>query len=302
MLTISDAFAQRILHMHGDAGRAWLARLPQIIANCAQRWDLVLGGPFGNLSYNFVMVASTRAGLPRVVKACTPTGEFAQEAEALRLFAGRGMAQLMADDPADEVLLLERLLPGKPLRDLPDVTQSTAIAAGVMRQLWRPVPPDHHFPTVAAWSVGLTRLRQHYDGGTGPFPAALVEKAEILYAELSASAAPAVLLHGDLHHENILAAQRAPWLAIDPKGLVGEPAYEVGAWLRNPKPYFLHRPNPHLILARQVDQLAEELGLDRTRILCWGLYQAVLSAWWDVEDHGQPSDTSLICAQMLAAI
>src|SRR5438128_12681264 len=95
---------------------------------------------------------------------------------------------------------------------------------------------------------------------------ALLEEAETLYAELSASMAEPVLLHGDLHHDNILSATRQPWLAIDPKGLIGEPAYEVGAWLRNPLPQLLHMPQPGRILARRVDQFAEELGLERTRV------------------------------------
>ena len=77
--------------------------------------------------------------------------------------------------------------------------------------------------------------------------------------------APPVVLHGDLHHFNILAAERQPWLAIDPKGVVGEPVYETGALLRNPWPDLLSLPDPGRILARRVDQLAEELGFDRAR-------------------------------------
>jgi streptomycin 6-kinase len=130
----------------------------------------------------------------------------------------------------------------------------------------------------------------------------LLEEAEILFAELSISMAEPVLLHGDLHHDNILAAERQPWLAIDPKGLVGEPAYEVGAWLRNPLPQLLHRPQPGRVLARRIDQFVEELGLDRTRVRDWGMAQAVLSVWWSIEDTGQVWDDALACAELLAAI
>jgi len=171
-----------------------------------------------------------------------------------------------------------------------------------MRQLWRPVPPNHPFPTVNDWGRGFARLRQHYEGGSGPFPTRLLEEAEALFAELSASMAESVLLHGDLHHDNILAAQRQPWLAIDPKGLVGEPAYETGALLRNPLPELLKAPQPGRILARRVDQLSEELGLDRERVRGWGLAQAVLSAWWSVEDTDQIGEGALTCAELLAAI
>jgi streptomycin 6-kinase len=111
-----------------------------------------------------------------------------------------------------------------------------------------------------------------------------------------------VLLHGDLHHENILAAGRQPWLAIDPKGLAGEPAYEIGALLRNPIPQLYTWPDLDRITARRIDQLAEELTLDRERLIGWGLAQAVLSAWWNVEDHGREWDDCLILAEILAKL
>jgi len=108
-----------------------------------------------------------------------------------------------------------------------------------------------------------------------------------------------VLLHGDLHHDNILAAERQPWLAIDPKGLVGEPEYEVGALLRNPMPGLLAIPHPERVLARRLDILAESLGFDRDRLRAWGLAQAVLAAWWSIEDHGQGWETWIACAALL---
>ena len=114
-----------------------------------------------------------------------------------------------------------------------------------------------------------------------------------------------VLLHGDLHHENILEAERESWLAIDPKGLVGEAAYETGALLRNQLSVVFEDSQPGRVMARRVDQLAEELGLDRTRVRGWGLAQAVLSAWWDVEDFGRLGDFDmavLTCAELLAVI
>ena len=196
-----------------------------------------------------------------------------------------------------------------PLSRLADDEQATSIAAHVMRQIWQPVPPEHSFPTVARWALGLARLRQQFGGATGPFPARLVEQAESLFAELIGSMAEPVLLHGDLHHDNILTAERQPrqtrrplWLALDPKGLVGEPAYEVGALLRNPAPWLLDQPQPGRILARRVDQLAEELGFDRARLRSWGLAQAVLSAWWSFEDHGHGWEWSLTCAELLADV
>jgi streptomycin 6-kinase len=155
---------------------------------------------------------------------------------------------------------------------------------------------------VADWAEDFGKLRAMHGGGTGPLPARLVEEAETLFADLLASQAEPVLLHGDLHHSNILSsAGRALWLAIDPKGVVGEPAYETGALLRNPE-RLLTEPEPGRILARRVDQLAEELGLDRARVRGWGLAQAVLAAVWGLEDHGEVQGRWLRCAELLAAV
>ena len=301
MYIIPDDFRREMIALHEEEGHEWLDRLPSILSACEQRWGLTISPPFG-LSYHYVAPAIRDDGTPVVVKACSPTGEFAQEAEALRLFDGHGMVQLLDCDRANEVMLLERLVPGTLLRSVEDDEEATSCAASLMRQFWRPVPEKHPFKSVRDWGKGFTRLRQHYGGGNGPFPRALLEEAETLYAELSASMTEPVLLHGDLHHDNILAAQRQPWLAIDPKGLVGEPAYETGAWLRNPYPQLLETPQPGRILARRVDQFAEELGFDRARIRGWGVAQAVLSAWWCVEDFGDVSHDFLTLAGLLAAI
>ncbi len=305
MLTpqIPTHFVAFIEHMHAEAGRAWLMRLPQILTHCAARWNLTLGQPFPNLTYHFVLSATRPDGQPVVLKICAPTKEYAEEAAAIGHFGGHGMAQLLDTDADEEALLLERLMPGTTLRPLADIADdaATRIAAGVMRQLWRPVISDFPFPTIQQWREGLTHLRDYYGGGTGPFSPTLVDAAESIYADFTASLAPLVLLHGDLHHDNILAAERAPWLAIDPKGLVGEPAYEVGAFLYNPQDIRQRAELPR-ILARRLDILAEELAIDRARLHGWGLYTALLSAWWDVEDLGHIGEDSLRCAEVLASL
>ena len=132
-------------------------------------------------------------------------------------------------------------------------------------------------------------------------PTALVERAEALFARLLASQAEPVLLHGDLHHFNVLAAQRQPWLAIDPKGVVGEPAYDTAALLHNPAE-LLDAPHPSKALERRIDQLAEQLGLDRARVREWGISQAVLAAYWGWEDSGHVWEEALRFAELLSAI
>lgn len=258
--------------------------------------------PFEGLSFNYVAPAVGANGRELILKLGVVNPELLTEIEALRLYDGRGIAQLVAADPEQGALLLERLRPGTMLSTLADDALATSIAAGVMRQLWRPVPPDHPFPSVAKWAAGLGRLRQRFGGGTGPLPPLMVERAEALFRDLIASMSGSVLLHGDLHHFNILAAERQPWLAIDPKGLVGEPEYEVGPLLCNPFPRLLTMPHVDCILARRVDQLAEELGFDRARLAGWAVAQAVLSAWWCIEDGAMDWGYFLGCAELLAPL
>ncbi|GCE49734.1 streptomycin 6-kinase [Thermosporothrix hazakensis] len=301
MIMLPEEFHHHILKYHEEEGAAWLERLPTILETCIQRWNLSLEPPFGNLSFHYVVPATQSDGTPVVLKACAPTGEFQEEVAALQHFAGKGMARLLAFDSDTETMLLERLLPGTILSTIQDDQAATSAAAAVMRKLWKPVSSDYPFPTILEWGQGLTRLRAHYNGGHGPFPAALLEEAEANLTELGASMPEQVLLHGDLHHDNILSAHRDTWLAIDPKGVVGEPAFEIGAFLHNPGTLF-ERPHPERIIARRVDQFVDELGLDRKRVLGWSIVQSVLAAWWGVEDADQLWEEALRCAEILSTL
>jgi streptomycin 6-kinase len=303
MFHIPDYFAREMLALHGgEDGRAWLERLPTILATCEVRWGLKIGAPFPNLSFNYVAPATYSGGSRAIVKVCSPTYEYVTERDALRHFDGHGMARLLACDDASEALLLEYLSPGTLLRDVEDDEAATSHAAGVMRALWRPAPQEHHFPTVQKWGLGFGRFRRRFDGSTGPIPPALFDKGEALYQQLCESMTESALLHGDLHHDNILAAERAPWLAIDPKGVIGEPAYETGALLRNPYPAILEQPQPGRILARRMAQLSEDLGFDRQRVRDWAVAQAVLSAVWGMEDFDTVPHEMIAIAELLAAL
>lgn len=285
-------------------GEAWIQQLPSAIAACVERWSLILEPPFVDLSYNYAAPATRADGSHAVLKIGDPSDrEFRTEAFALEIFDGRGVCRLLELDLETGAMLLERAEPGTPLFDVDDEEPATEAAVGVMQRLWRPVPDDHSFPTVAYWASGIQRLlRDRCGGGTGPLPAPLVERAEAHFADLLSSTGEQVLLHGDLHHWNILAAQREPWLAIDPKGVVGEREYEVGAILRNPAPQLLQQPDPAHILARRLDQLSEMLDFNRERLRDWGIAQAVLSAVWTFDDHPSGWDFALRCAEILSRL
>jgi streptomycin 6-kinase len=118
-----------------------------------------------------------------------------------------------------------------------------------------------------------------------PVSVQLIERAERLMHELLASAPRVIVLHGDLHQANILRSVRAGWIAIDPKGRIGEPAYEAAALLRNPRSHLLAHPNPRQLLTRRIDLLTETLQIERSRLLAWAFILAVTAAIWQIEDH-----------------
>src|SRR3989442_1384851 len=291
-----------MIELFGEEGRAWLDRLPAILAACEERWNLTIGAPVGNLTFNYVAPAVLADGTEVMVKTGL-THEFPSQPEALRHFDGPGMVQLMAYDEHDAVMLLEGLKPGTALRAVEDDEVAISAAADVMRKIWHPLLQNHYpFPTVCDWGKGFARLRKLYAGGTGPFPPAMFDKAEKLYAELSASMAEPVLLHGDLHQDNILSAERELWLAVDPKGVIGEPVFETAALLRNFWPDILSVPDPKSLMARRIDQLSAELGFDRERIYDWGFSKAVLSVVWGIEDTGKLENEGFYFVELLNAI
>ena len=299
--SVPDRLTRTTIALRGAAGAAWRERLPVLVTECEERWSLEVDPPFPELSFNYAAPALRASGVAAVLKLSFPgDAGFEREAEALGLFAGRGAARLLELDLDRGAMLLECLEPGVPLTTVWDDEEATSIAAGVLRQLRRPVPPRHPFPSVSEWAQGFDRLRRDFGGGTGPMPAALVEKAEALFADLLASQGESALLHGDLHHQNVLAARREPWLAIDPKGVVGEPAYDAAALLHNPTE-LLDAPRPGKVLERRVDLLSEELGLERARVRNWGIAQAVLAAYWGLEDGGRVWGEALVFAELLSA-
>ncbi len=135
------------LALRGPAGEDWARRLPSLIAACARRWSLWVEPPFPGLSYNFAAPARRADGTAVVLKIGFPDREFLTEADALRLFAGRGAVEVLEADLDVGAMLLERIEPGTPLLALDDET-ATSAAVSVMRRLWQPVPASHRFPTV----------------------------------------------------------------------------------------------------------------------------------------------------------
>jgi streptomycin 6-kinase len=182
----------------------------------------------------------------------------------------------------DGAVVMERLRPGHFLAELAlqgRDEQATDILAHLIREM-APRQAPRNIPTVQHLAGGF---RRYLAGADEQIPRDLVERAQQAYLELGGSQTCVRLLHGDLHHYNVLFDDARGWLAIDPKGIVGELEYEIGAVLRNP----FERPDL-FALAKTVDKRLRVfetiLGLDSSRALGWGFSQAVLAAIWCVED------------------
>ncbi|WP_422771722.1 aminoglycoside phosphotransferase family protein [Plantactinospora sp. WMMC1484] len=302
-VVISDALARNAVQVWGAAGARWLAELPRALAELAADWELTVGEQY-ELSYHFVVAVTGADGRPAVLKLGVPSGESLRtEAAALAAFAGQGAVRLLRADLDRGALLLERAEPGGRLRDLVPGRddEATAVAARVLRRLAVPPPPDCPLPDLVGYAVGFDGyLAAHGDGG--PLPADLVRRAGGLMRELCASAPGRVVLHGDLHHDNILCAEREPWLAIDPHGVVGDPGFEIGALLYNPEPEDRDPALTALVPAR-VEQLADLLAMPIDRVVGWGFVMAVLSDVWTAEDWTpgarSPASRALDVARLL---
>ncbi len=295
-------FAEFVADYWGDEGADWLRDLPGLLDNYAARWRLAPLAPFAGLTYNYVTRVHRVDGSVAVLKAGVPGDEFRASIEFLRLCNGDGAVELFEADAEQCVMLMELALPGEPLARLEDDDAATAIAADVMREFWRPAPESHPFPTVQRWLRAFSHVRETHDGGSGPIPEASLARAERLARDLLASAPYERLMHGDLHHDNIVSAQREPWLVIDPKGLVGDPGYETGPFLNNPYGRMETWADPARQFRRRAEILAERLDYPADRILAWGFTQAVLSAAWHIEDGSDRYGDALAHAAALETL
>jgi len=237
-----------------------------------------------------------------VQQSCTPcvlkipiVADEINSSTILEAYRGNGAVRLLAYDVSG-AQLLERAVPGSPLTELVfaarDV-EATAIICDVAGKLHCAVPPPD-LPTVNEQGKGFERYAS-IDAQV--IPCALLTRAKEMFFELSCSQARPVLLHGDLHHDNIVIDEQRGWLAIDPKGLIGEPEYEFGAMLRNPTGGPALFADASIILSR-VEIISERLALNKDRILAWAFAQGILSAIWAIED-GQDPNSGLACAEAI---
>ncbi|MGX2994198.1 aminoglycoside phosphotransferase family protein [Streptomyces sp. JNUCC 64] len=261
----------------GDDG-AWLDALPGLLDTAVDGAGLSVERvrlPGGRSS--LVVLARLADGTPAVLKLAPPGARPDRERAALEHWNGVGAVRVLPGGPAVGGMLLERLRPDVPVRSLPEA-KAMLEAAGVLRRLWVEPPPEHGFDTVAGRTERQAdALVREPDPGV-PGVAELVTAAVDARAALVAVGAEARLLHGTFRQSKALAGDRAPWLAVGPEPLVGEPAYDLARLVRDRVEDLVATASGAGTARRRVRRLAESLELDAERVRGWALFRAVESA------------------------
>ena len=241
-----------------------------------------------------------RGGVRVVLKISKQVGDESHSGEVLKAYGGDGAVRVYKSETG--AVLLERLEPGELLVNLVKHgrdAEATEILAEVIAKLANHEAPIG-CPTVTDWGHGFDRYLQ---SGDEQIPRDAVEEAREMYDELAASQRRTMLLHGDLQHYNVLFDNERGWIAIDPKGVIGELEYELNAILRNPieLPEVFSSP---VTISRRLEALTTALNLDQARALRWSYAQSILSAIWDIEDGHEltPHTPSLLLASSLKQI
>jgi streptomycin 6-kinase len=258
-----------------EGGGEWLERLPQIVNECADRWKLRLGPPYrGEVSY--VAPATTASGSDVVIKINFPSHESEHESAALRHWGGRGAVRLLDNDVERRALLLERCRPGNTLWEERERVATEAMG-DVLTGLWeRPAPAGPFRSLVDAAGIWSEHLRAAYERAKAPFEMSLLDDALGFMATAKPAHSSDVVLHQDLHGGNVL-RRGEDWVAIDPKPLVGERAFDLASYVRDRRDRFRDDRDSEVVVRDRLERLCSVLDVDRDRAKGWALAHAL--AW-----------------------
>ncbi|TCC61949.1 kinase [Kribbella pittospori] len=272
---IPAAFAQSTVDREGEAGEAWLSELPTIIEDLLAHWDCALDGPLGHGQVG-VIAPVRHAGGPAALKVSFPHPGNVHEPDAFAAWDGRGAVRLYERDDDRFAMLLERAEPST-LRELGDGDEIATVAGRLSRRLSIPAPAG--LPRLAEQADGWDEeLRKDAAEFAGVLPVAVVDAALAVIDELGRDQ-PDLVVHGDFHSNNILRAGREPWLAVDPKGYAGDPAYD-GATLLKPRALALMESDDLMkALLHELDTFADAAELDPERVRRWAHLQVVQAAF-----------------------
>ncbi|WP_377272208.1 aminoglycoside phosphotransferase family protein [Peterkaempfera sp. SMS 1(5)a] len=277
MISVPQGFARSTVEREGEPGAAWLAQLPRLVDELLEHWGCVPDGAVMHGGVGVIVPVRRRGRGTAVLKVSFPHPGNVHEPDAFAAWGGRGAVLLHERDDERFAMLLERVRPST-LAEVEDGDEVATVAGRISRRLAVPAPPG--LPRLSeqagAWEE---QLRADAEELTHPLPGSVVDEAVETVRELG-HAQPDTLIHGDLHARNILRAEREPWLAVDPKGCAGDPAYDGGTLLKARAVVLLEADDCCKAVHRVLDVFAEAAELDRGRVQRWAQFHAVQAAFW----------------------
>lgn len=286
--TLNPTFVSNIHAIYGQPGILWINKLPEIIQQLAEQWNFQFIKPAPDLSYNFVGVVKMNDHADTgILKIAFENTRLATEVSWLNNMQ-HCAPKLYAYDKNHNAFLMEHLIPGNSLKTMVVAgkdDQATKIICETIRQL-------QSQESSASTFTHLSELIKSLDILDNKYHPKLLSQAKSWFHELTSDRTHDVILHGDLHHGNIL-SNGSGWKSIDPHGYTGDPAAEVGAMIRNPFDCFPTHKSLSKIIERRLHIMSDELPFDSQKIKQWAFCITVLSAAWTVQDHKDAKETDL---------
>lgn len=264
----------------GPSGADWALSARRLVTECLDQWDLKVTGPARTGWAAVVFPVVREDGSTAALKVGWPHEDTAAEHLALRIWDGAGAVRLLAADPGRGALLLEHLDASRDLEDQ-DIWVETAIEiiGGLLRRLHVPAPPN------------VPGLRDFVERNVAAavarpdLPRRFAQRMQSLATDLlSDPDCESVLIHGDLHFANVLAADREPWLAIDPQPRAGHPGFEIQAVLRNRAAELGTGSTLRWSIRRRLELLCDTIGLDEELGRLWAILHTGIEIGWALED------------------
>jgi len=295
--SLPPEFVRNALALCGETGERWLDDLPGTIEALERQWSITAGIPFPNIEYNYVATAHCDDETSAVLKIGLPlkNTEIYGEARYLQTLKGTGAVRLLQEDRRRQAILVERAVPGENLTNVFHGREPEAVASAIDLLHLIPQPPPKNLTDVILlddWFDGLHRYREK------DFPKTYALKALEIYDRLSFQSDRTFYLHGDFHPGNIVSASRAPYLVIDPKGIVGHLGYEIAVFLNNFHWWQEGKPNIKTMLSTAVDQFAAAFDFDPLELRQWAFAGMVLSAWWTFDEMPEIYNNEVVKADI----
>ncbi|MFD4233551.1 APH(6)-I family aminoglycoside O-phosphotransferase [Streptomyces sp. NPDC058542] len=280
---VPDGLAESYSRSSGEEGRAWVAGLPGLVERCIDRWELKRDGGVHSGEASLVVPVLRADGTRAALKLQMPREETTAALIGLRTWNGNGMVRLLDHDAPSSTMLLERLDGSHTLEAVEDDDEAMRILAGLLARLHSvPAPPGlRGLGEIAAAMVEEVPSAVH--SLTDPEDRSRLRGWASAVAELVGEPGDRIL-HWDLHYENVLAAEREPWLAIDPEPLVGDPGFDLWPALDTGWERIEATGDALRVVRRRFDLVTEALELDRGRAAGWTLARLLQNTLWDIED------------------